>query len=101
MSDKKKKEVLEIEGFIDNPLYEKIACICSQNPNNILERYPFVDCINCKCKKSLSTVPRKPFDWIQDIHGKKGKTTTKRITKIRIALRDEKTDEILGYEVIG
>jgi hypothetical protein len=105
MKEKKKvkKEVFEIEGFIDNPVYKKFQCTCSQDPNAIQQRFPFKPCLHCHCKESLDSIPRECFDEIYPILDKNGKPTgkteTKRITKIKIALRDKKTDEILAYSI--
>ena len=104
MKDKKpkpKKEVLEIEGFIDNPIYEIFVCRCSQDPNDRLHKYPYQKCDSCRCKESLDDVPREPFETKYTVLDKDGnptgKTETVKITKIKIALRDKKTDEILAY----
>ena len=105
MKDKKKekKQVLEIEGFIDNPVYEKFDCTCSQDPNALEQRFPFRPCIHCHAQESLESIPREPFYStypILDKNGKPtGKTETVKITKIKIALRDKKTDEILAYSI--
>lgn len=87
---KPKKEVLEIEGFIDNPIYDSFVCCCSQDPNDRLHKYPTQKCDSCHCQESLDSIPREPF--IVRINGKFAQ-----ITKIKIALRDKKTDEILAY----
>jgi hypothetical protein len=105
LKDKKKvkKEVLEIEGFIDNPIYEEFVCCCSQDPNDRLHKYPYQKCDSCHCKESLDNIPREPFDRVYPIKDKNGndtgKTEIKHITKIKITVRDKKTDEILGYSV--
>ncbi len=103
MKDKKtkpKKEILEIEGFIDNPIYKKLQCVCSQNPNLILERHPFKTCIHCHAQESLDSIPREPFEHTRPERDKNGNLTGKKVIvivkKIKIALRDKKTDEILG-----
>ena len=100
MKDKKiKKEFLTIEGLIpdDQITWKKIPCVCSQDPNNITKIYPFVKCIHCHAKQSEESLPRVPFDVIQNVHGKAGKTIIKHITKIKIELRDKRTQEILAY----
>jgi hypothetical protein len=102
MKDKKKptKEVLEIEGFIDNPIYEDFVCTCSQDPNDRLHKYPYQKCDSCHCKESLDSIPRAPFNVEYSVLDKNGndtgKTVTHHITKIKICLRDKKSDEILA-----
>jgi hypothetical protein len=100
MKDKKpKREYLTIEGLLpdDKITWKKISCTCSQDPNNITKIYPFAACLHCHAKESEDSLPRVPFDIVQNVHGKLGKTITRHITKIKIEKRDRRTQEILGY----
>jgi hypothetical protein len=95
MKDKKsksKKEILTIKGLMDDNKirWKKIKCKCAQDPNMVENIYPISKCLNCKFQESEDSVPRIPFDVIEN-----GKT--RHVTEIEI-VRGKKYDDILGWK---
>lgn len=98
MKDKKPKpkEVLYINGLMDDDKirWKKIPCVCSQDERDVTHRYPIASCIHCKFQECEDSLPREPFDVIDN---KKGRSITRHITKIEI-VRGKKYDDILGWQ---
>ncbi len=107
MKDKKtkpKKEVLEIEGLMNNEdiRWKKIPCKCAQDPNDVTHRYPIANCLHCKFQECEDSIPRECFT-VTDPVIKDGKPTdkfhTRTITKIKIH-RGKIYDDVLGFYAV-
>lgn len=79
--------------------WKKIPCVCSQDPNNVLESYPLKKCTHCKCEESEK-------DFLEKInHGHEYEVNkykdNKIIGKLKVnhvkIVRDKKTDEIIAF----
>ena len=92
MKSKSKKEVLTIKGLMndDDIRWKKISCVCSQDLRDVTHRYPIANCLHCKFMENENSVPRIPFDVIEN-----GKT--RHVTEIEI-VRGKRYDDVLGWK---
>ena len=92
IKSKSKKEILTIKGLMkdDDIRWKKISCVCSQDERDVTHRYPIAKCLNCKFRENEDSVPRIPFDVIEN-----GKT--RHVTEIEI-VRGKKYNDILGWK---
>jgi hypothetical protein len=86
---KPKKEPFVVIGAIDEPLWYKLKCVCAQDPNDMLNRYPIKNCLFCKFTEQEKSIPRKSFT-----RTRRGKT--EEINKITI-VRGKKYQDVIGW----
>jgi hypothetical protein len=101
MKKKESKSKFVIEGRKERKelRWTKINCVCSQDPNNVLESYPLKDCIHCKCQESEKDFLEK-INYGKEYEVNKYKDN-KIVGKLKVnhvkIVRDKKTDEIIGF----
>lgn len=89
---KQKIPELEIDGLMDNNKirWKKIPCKCSQDPHDIENQFPILNCLYCKFLMQEKSMPRKPFTSVD------GKNKSRLVTKIKI-MRGKKYDDIIAW----
>lgn len=99
---KQKKEAaipFEIVGLIDSPRWYKLKCVCAQDPEDVLNKYPIKNCLSCKFQTAQDSMPKKAFTVSHQELDKNKKpigTITRVIKKITI-VRGDCYQEIRGW----
>ena len=58
-SKKTKKEPFVVIGAIDEPLWYKLKCVCAQDPNDVVNRFPVKNCLFCKFTEQEKSKTKK------------------------------------------
>lgn len=101
MKEKKKKSVMKINGLMkdEDILWKKLKCVCAQDPNDIEHRFPLTPCNHCNCMRKEESLPRVPFEIIEDDIDSKGKPKGTKHTRLvtEITIDRGSLDEIRGW----
>tara|TARA_R100001530_G_scaffold134050_1_gene108283 strand:- start:879 stop:1166 length:288 start_codon:yes stop_codon:yes gene_type:complete len=89
-SKKTKKEPFVVIGAIDEPLWYKLKCVCAQDPNDVVNRFPVKNCLFCKFTEQEKSIPKEPFE-IKNIKG-----NIQKINKIKL-VRGPKYEDVMGW----